>query len=151
MGISIKVQMQMQFFSLVHRTTQNLPNASKMQMQMQNLTTYEPVPGMYNLLDCSMIAASAAPTTGEAAARPSTRRTPPPITRSRARRSPGNPSTPPRPGEQPPRPAPGTCSPGAARPALPTLVGSSSEYITLIIYYIYASIIRVREGIMISY
>ena len=41
MGISIKVQMQMQFFSLVHRTTQNLPNASK--MQMQNLTTYEPV------------------------------------------------------------------------------------------------------------
>ena len=43
-GISIKVQMQMQFFSLVHRTTQNLPNASKRQMQMQNLMTYEPGP-----------------------------------------------------------------------------------------------------------
>ena len=44
MRISIKVQMQMQFFSLVPRTTQNLPNASQMQMQMQNLTTYEPGP-----------------------------------------------------------------------------------------------------------
>ena len=33
----------MQFLSLVHRTTQNLSNASKMQMQMQNLTTNEPV------------------------------------------------------------------------------------------------------------
>ena len=43
MGVSIKVQMQMQSFSLVHRTTQNLSNASKMQMQMQNLMTYEPV------------------------------------------------------------------------------------------------------------
>ena len=104
------------------------------------LATPTPTSASSQISPVTMIAASAAPMEEEEEVVPrSTKRTPRP-TRSRGR-SLGSLSTPPRPGEPPlrrPRPDPGTCSPGAARPALPTLVGciSSLGYAFFSNYYL---------------